>query len=64
MTMQNSRAVSTSASVTIACDQAPMAPINTSDTSVAMPMPALENCQAIRANSTIATGAGMPSSIC
>jgi membrane-bound ClpP family serine protease len=38
--MQNSRAVSTSARVIIACDQAPMAPMAISEISVATPMPA------------------------
>ncbi|MNV82163.1 hypothetical protein D3C71_1758790 [compost metagenome] len=60
--MQNSRAVSTSASVTMACDQAPIAPMATRDTRVATPMPKLESCQAISANTIIATGAGIPSS--
>ena len=62
--MQNSRAVSTSASVTIACDQAPMAPIKISDTSAATPIPALLICQAISEKTMIATGAGIPNSNC
>ncbi len=37
--MQKNSAVSTSASVTIACDQAPMAPMATRESSVAAPMP-------------------------
>jgi hypothetical protein len=48
MTMQKSRAVSTSARVIIACDQAPIAPMAISEISVATPIPALPNCQAIR----------------
>ncbi|MNP55178.1 hypothetical protein D3C76_1497980 [compost metagenome] len=64
ITTQKSRAVSTSARVIIACDQAPMAPIRISEIRVAMPIPALPNCQAISENSTMATGAGMPSISC
>ena len=64
MTMQKSRAVSTSARVIIACDQAPIAPMAISEISVATPIPALPNCQAIRENRIIATGAGMPSISC
>ncbi|MNH22199.1 hypothetical protein D3C79_820440 [compost metagenome] len=62
--MQKNRAVSTSASVTIACDQAPIAPMATNDSSVAAPMPRLDICQAISENSKMATGAGIPSKNC
>ena len=64
ITMQNSRAVRTSARVTMACDHAPMAPMAISDTRVATPMPRLEICQAISAKAIIATGAGIPNSSC
>ncbi|CSP78495.1 Uncharacterised protein [Shigella sonnei] len=64
MTIQNSRAVNTSARVTIACDQAPIAPMAISETSVATPIPTPEICQAMRAKTIIATGAGIPSSNC
>ena len=64
ISIQNSSAVSTSARVTIACDQAPIAPMAISEISVAAPMPTLEICQAISEKIIIATGAGMPSSSC
>ncbi|MNT92898.1 hypothetical protein D3C72_2342550 [compost metagenome] len=48
----------------MACDHAPIAPIAISEISVAIPIPALPNCQAIMANRMIATGAGMPNNIC
>jgi hypothetical protein len=50
--------------VIIACDQAPMAPMAISEIKVAIPIPALPNCQAISEKITIATGAGMPSISC
>ncbi|MNT27585.1 hypothetical protein D3C72_1632220 [compost metagenome] len=64
MTIQKNRAVRTSARVTMACDQAPIAPMAISETSVAAPIPRLESCQAISENSKMAIGAGMPSSNC
>ncbi len=63
MTTQNSTDVSTSDSVTIASDHAPMAPIATIERSDATARRGPDACQAIRAMTMMTTTAGVASSV-